>query len=342
MEIIEKYHKIIFFTLYWLLAIVPMTILKASVVKQSVFYFILLIMAFFLFGFATDSKKHVFGKTFLMFILFSGVYALCIYAIFPFFTDFSFHDNIGVKFSSDKIVDMKNLDIYVDKNNKKVYEFYSNGHFGDPVIKEKYDLIEKKNSELSLKYGKFYNYSDNVKFAFPSNMTILDTNYLFQVNLNGKEYEFTSIVPLKNTQELLSKAGFKKIVNINNVNHGTKTVLLNQTSKEAALLYDNRTVVQPYVDVPYSKTDEFVYRYKAFNEKIKTPTVADNNQDLTITMIKTFSDVSKDVKRVTFYTEGISNSPYYTFIELIFDNHAIVFKTPYFDPNNIGNVKRLD
>lgn len=247
----------------------------------------------------------------------------------------------SIKNTSEKVVDLKSLDIYIDEDNQKAYSFYKIDGTNGKTFMDVEHLISEDNSEIKERYGEFHLIND-YEIAFATHKNQLYTEALFKVILNNKTYLIKSYLPQENALSLLTKAGFKEALNIKFKDGTVKDIYINKNSKEIALSDDNVVITSKYAETPYNKEDYFSYRYDIFNNYVKDKTMIQNN--INVSLLNTYSGISDDIKRVTFYLETSEDSKYiYTeIVEIIFAEVSYVFRTGIIDVTNIESINRAE
>lgn len=286
-------------------------------------------------------KKEI-KPTITAFIIFLGVLMITNSIIVPQVKSIgtSIH-YASIKNSSEKVVDLKSLDIYIDEDNQKAYSFYKIDGTNGKTFMDVEHLISAEDSEMNERYGEFHLIND-YEIAFATHKNQLYTEALFKVILNNKTYLVKSYLPQENALSLLTKAGFKEALNIKFKDGNTKDVYINRETKEIALSDDSVIITSKYAETPYNKEDYFSYRYDIFNNYVKDRTMVQNN--ITVSLLNTYSEISDDVKRVTFYLETSEDSKYVysEVVEIIFAEVSYVFRTGIIDVTNIESIVRAE
>ena len=284
-------------------------------------------------------KKEI-KPTLVAFFVFLGVLMLVNSIVIPEVKEVGENiSHISIKNSSEKVVELTNLEIYIDEDENKAYSFYKMNGNGGRTFMDVEHIIPADESEISERYGEFHLVND-YEIAFATHKNQLYTEALFKVLLNNKTYIVKSYLPQENALNLLSKTGFKEALNIKFKDGSLKDIYINRDSKEIALSDNNIVITSKYAETPYNKEDYFSYRYDIFNNYTKDKTIVQNN--ITVSLLNTYSEISDDIKRVTFYLETSEDSSY-TYsevIEIIFAEVSYVFRTGIIDATNIESISR--
>lgn len=245
---------------------------------------------------------------------------------------------MSTRSSAVKVVDLKNLEIYIDEENRKSYSFYKiNGTAGIEYL-DTDNLILSKDTELPERFGAF-NKIEDYEVAFATYKTELYTEGLFKIKYKDNEYIVKAYIPQENCLSLLTKSGFKDAVQIKFKDGTIQHFYINQTTKEIAISNDDIVVVSPYAETPYNKDDYFSYRYDIFNNVVPDKTMV--NPNINVAFLNTYTDISSDIKRVTFYSEGNQEEMIYSeVIEIVFAETAYVFRSDIINVANILSVTR--
>lgn len=329
-----------FLILYWVFVFIFMTIVNTYSLRSS--SFLIAIAAYVPYRMLVYNDKNLkqnIKKTIFTVILFSGILNIYSLAVENHIESFiKSPEMFTKKIISDKVISLDNLNIYINEKDRKVYIYYKvNGFFGTKYT-EIDNLVESKDSEYSLRYGDFHKLNENVEIAFPTYKNEFSTEYLFKVKNEGKQYIFKSFVPFENCLSLIKKAEFKQTLNINLSNDEKQSVYINPSSKELIISDGKVAVSSKYIEVPYDKEDYFTYRYEMFQNNVNDDSKITKN--LEVTLLNTYSDISTDITRVTFYSEGTEQSIMYGVGEIIFDKFAYVFRTGIIDVDSIISITR--
>ena len=341
--------KTLLYLLYWVVVSIPVL-----AIKNFAFYATILIvsaMAFLpyrIFVNRMENDKYYDGlrknqviktelkSTILCFIIFLGFCSIFNSVVKPelYKLSASIH-NSSIKSSATEVLNLKNLKIYVDEKENKSYVFYKMNGSGSIEMVDEDNLISPENSEIKERFGEFHEL-ENYKIAFATHKNQLYTEGLFQVSLGDNEYLVKAYIPQENALNLLANTGFKEalILNFNDGSH--KNLYINRDSKEIAISDNNVVITEKYAETPYDKEDYFSYRYDIFKSLVEDNTLIQN--DITINMLNTYSGISKDIKRVTFYAESNDSYTYNEVVEIIFDELAYVFRTGIIDVGNLDNI----
>jgi len=338
----SKYKTMAYSALYWMFVFVALISIKKYILFVPVFLMsMLLYIPYRMIVFKSKNIKGNVKKSIIAMILFAGVFNLYSLTIKNHVDAIiKSPQSITYKTDSSKIVSMKNLNIYLNEKNEKIYIYYKvNGFFGKSYS-EIDNLVVSDKSEYSSRFGTFHKLNSTLEIAFPTYKNELSTEYLFKVKNNKKEYIFKAFIPFENCLDLIKNAGFKQTLNINLTGNLTQSIYLNNTSKEIIICDNKVAVSSTYTEVPYDKSDYFAYRYEMFKNNSKDD--SKTTSDINITLLKTYSELSTDVKRITFYSEGTDQSIMYGMGEIIFDKVAYVFRTGIINTDSILSIKRAN
>jgi hypothetical protein len=290
-------------------------------------------------GFTTKKViKKEWKPTLKCFIIFLGLLLLFNNTIVPTFSEIKVSiQNSIEKSKHEKVLDIKNLEIYIDIDENKYYSFYKmNGSTSIELVDEN-NLITADASELKERFGTFYKI-DNYEIAFPTHKTQLLSEALFKINHNGTEYIIKSYIPQENTLELLAKSGFKEALSLNTDGTTVRKIYINNTSKEIAITENDFAITEKFIETPYNKEDYFSYRYDIFKSELLDNTFLP--VDITVTTYNSFGSISSDITRVTFYSEGTEEKEYTGVMEIIFDKVAYVSRIPLMNFEEIDSIVR--
>lgn len=287
---------------------------------------------------AKDVLKAEIKPTIKVFLIFAGALMILQVLFLPKLSNISISiKNNFAQAKQEKVLHIKNLDIYINEARGKSYVYYKmNGSSGTEFVDED-NLILADNSEMPLRYGKFYDLGD-YEVAFATYKNSIFTEGLFKVTKGDNKYLIKAYIPQENALNLLKECGFKKALDFTFTDDSVQEIYINQTSKEIALLSNNIIITSEYVETPYDKGDYFTYRYDIYRNQLNDPTLV--NDDISITMINTYPEVSSDITRVTFYVEGTEDLNYSEIVEIIFDSVSYVFRTGTIDIGNLKSITR--
>lgn len=284
-------------------------------------------------------KKEIFPSL-SAFLVFLGVIMLFNLILVPKISNLATaikHNSIQANL--EKVVDLKNLDIYIDEKNNKAYSFYKiQGGSGTEYL-DIDNLTPFETSELPLRYGEFHKI-ENYEVAFSTHKSQLYTEGLFKVYKNNKAYLIKSYIPQENALFLLKSANFKEALNLIYKDGHSNNLYINQDTNEIAILSNDVIVSSKYAETPYDKEDYFTYRNDVFNNTVKDLTRI--NKNISVSLLNTYHNISEDIKRVTFYAEGTEDYTYSEIIEIIFDKTSYVFRTGIMDISNLDYIKRAE
>lgn len=348
---VDKYNLLSF--IYWAIFFVPVVLIENYLIYSTLI--IISVMGYIPYKIFLNKKKDVemykdkstgevikkeLPSVFVVFLVFLGVLMLFNSIALPQMNRFSnFISNTTTKTHSEKVLELENLEIYVDNKDKKVYSFYKmNGSLGIEYMDTE-NLILFEDSEMPTRYGSFYKI-DNYELAFATHRNQLYTEGLFKFNYNGKEYVTKAYIPQENALSLLTKTGFKEALNLEFKDGSVQNIYINQDSQEIAISNNDIIITEKYVETPYNIEDYFSYRYDIFNNSNPDKTML--VKDKTVSMINTYYDISDDIQRVTFYLECTEDYSkiYSEVVEIIFKETAYVFRTGVIDTSNIKSVSR--
>ena len=337
---IDNNRTTLLLTVYWVFVFVALVIIKKySLFASTLLISSLLYIPYRMFVVDTKDLKDNVKKSILTIIIFLGVfniYSLTIKNNIQTYIDSP--ELFTYKFNLPKVVSMKNFNIHIDENNEKAYIYYKvNGVFGRKFI-EVDNLVEADKSEYPIRYGEFHKIDENIEIAFPTYKNELSTEYLFKVTHNNREYILKAFVPFENCFSLIKKANFKQILNINTIDNKEQVIYLNIDSKEVIISDGEVAVSSKYFETPYDKNDYFSYRYEIFKNNIIDDSKITKNVD--VSLMETYHDISNDIKRVTFYSEGTEQNVMYGICEIIFEDFAYVFRTGIIDTEIIQSITR--
>ena len=284
--------------------------------------------------------KKEFKPALAAFLMFLGIIMMAnIFAVPKIQNIYNTVSNMSIKNHAEKVLELTSLKIYINEKEGKSYSFYKISGAGSTEFVDTDNLIQFEDSELPLRYGNFYK-MDGYEIAFSTYKNELFTEALFKIPYNNSEYLVKAYLPQENSLTLLTKAGFKNALNVNFKDGTTSNMYINKETKEIAISDNDIVIVSKYAETPYNKEDYFSYRYDIFNNQVSDKTLVQNN--ITVSLLDTYSDISNDIKRVTFYIES-SEDESYTYseiVEIIFAEVSYVFRTGIVNTTNIESITR--